>query len=182
MTLVDLSPAMFEVSRAINPECEHLQGDMRSVRLGRVFDAVFIHDAVMYMTTEADLRAAMATAFAHCKPGGVALFAPDYVRETFRPVTDCGGHDSEGRSLRYLEWSYDPDPSDSSYTVDFVYLLREGDKPPHAVQDRHIYGLFPRADWLRLLAEVGFEAQAVPIELGETNFESYQAFVGVRPR
>ncbi|HXG65757.1 MAG TPA: class I SAM-dependent methyltransferase, partial [Blastocatellia bacterium] len=108
MTLVDLSPAMLEVSRTINPECEHVQGDMRSVRLGRVFDAVFVHDAVMYMTTEADLRAAMETAFAHCKPGGVALFVPDYVRETFRPVTDCGGHDGKGRSLRYLEWSYDP--------------------------------------------------------------------------
>ncbi len=35
MTLVDLSPGMLEVSRKLNPECEHLQGDMRSVRLGR---------------------------------------------------------------------------------------------------------------------------------------------------
>ncbi|HXG65326.1 MAG TPA: class I SAM-dependent methyltransferase, partial [Blastocatellia bacterium] len=72
-------------------------------------------------------------------------------------------------------------PSDSSYTVDFVYLLREGDEPPRAVQDRHIFGLFPQADWLRLLAEVGFEARAVPIALNEANLESYQAFVGVRP-
>lgn len=64
MTLVDLSPDMLAVSRRLNPECEHHQGDMRTVRLGRTFDAVFVHDAVDYMTSEADLRQAIETAFA----------------------------------------------------------------------------------------------------------------------
>jgi uncharacterized membrane protein len=72
---------------------------MRSVRLGRLFDAVFIHDAISYMRTETDLRAAIQTAFVHCRPGGVALFAPDHLRESFRPSTDHGGHDC-GRRLR----------------------------------------------------------------------------------
>lgn len=48
MTLVDLSPEMLTTSCALNPECEHLPGDMRTVRLGRLFDAVFIHDAIIY--------------------------------------------------------------------------------------------------------------------------------------
>src|SRR5580693_11346 len=51
MTLVDLSADMLEVSRKLNPECGHHQGDMRTVRLGRRFDAVFVHDAVDYMTS-----------------------------------------------------------------------------------------------------------------------------------
>ena len=46
LTLVDRSPGMLEVSRRLNPECEHVQGDMRSVRLRRTFDAVFVHDAI----------------------------------------------------------------------------------------------------------------------------------------
>src|SRR5436190_3075338 len=46
MTLVDRSREMLAISRSLNPECEHLVGDMRSVRLGRTFDAVFVHDAV----------------------------------------------------------------------------------------------------------------------------------------
>ena len=46
MVLVDRSPGMLASSRALNPECEHIQGDMRTVRLGRQFDAVFVHDAV----------------------------------------------------------------------------------------------------------------------------------------
>src|SRR5262245_42278431 len=69
MTLVDMSPGMLEVSRATNPECEHLLGDMRSVRLGRVFDGVFIHDAIMYITTEADLRSVIETVWVHVRPG-----------------------------------------------------------------------------------------------------------------
>jgi SAM-dependent methyltransferase len=157
MTLVDRSPQMLEVSRALNPECEHVRGDMRSVRLDRTFDAVFVHDAVAYMTSEADLRAAMQTAFVHCAPGGVTLFAPDCVRETFAPKTHHGGSDGEGRSLRYLSWDRDPDPSDTTYVTDFVYLLREGREEVRVEYDRHVTGLFPRETWTRLLAQVGFE-------------------------
>ena len=60
MTLVDLSDEMLAVSRQLNPECEHIRGDMRTLRLGRTFDAVFVHDAIDYMITEADLRRAAA--------------------------------------------------------------------------------------------------------------------------
>src|SRR5437763_17211229 len=40
LTLVDVSPQMLEISRELNPECEHVVGDMRLVRLDRTFDAV----------------------------------------------------------------------------------------------------------------------------------------------
>ena len=104
-TLTDLSPQMLALSRTLNPECEHIQGDMRTLRLGRVFDLVLVHDAVMYLTTEDDLRQAVTTAFVHCRPGGVAIFAPDHIRENFRPDTQHGGHDGDGRALRYLQWT-----------------------------------------------------------------------------
>jgi SAM-dependent methyltransferase len=168
LTLVDLSPSMLEVSRRLNPECEHVVGDMRSVRLGRTFDAVFVHDAVMYMTTEDDLRAAMETAFVHCRPGGVALFAPDYTTETFEPLTDHGGSDDpSGRGLRYLEWAWDPDPSDTWLRSDFVCVLREADGDVRVVHDVHHWGLFGRDAWLRLLAAVGFVPEIVPEETTE---------------
>ncbi len=179
LTLVDRSPAMLAISRALNPECEHIEGDMRSVRLGRLFDAVFVHDAVCYMTTEADLRAAIATAYVHCRPGGAALFCPDFVGETFRPGTDHGGHDGHGRGLRYLEWIWDPDPSDTSYRVDFAYLLRHEDGRLTVDRDRHELGLFSRADWLRLLAEAGFLAEGRSAGLGEV--VGSDIFVAIRP-
>src|SRR5688500_4786460 len=79
MVLVDRSAGMLEVSRRLNPECEHVEGDMRTIRLGRRFDCVFIHDAISYMTTEEDLGLAMLTAELHCHPGGAVLLAPDYI-------------------------------------------------------------------------------------------------------
>ena len=161
MTLVDLSPGMLDLSRTLNPECEHLSGDMRNVRLGRMFDAVFVHDAVMYMTTDDELRQVIETAFVHCKPGGAALFMPDVVRENFVSLTTHGGHDGEGRSIRYIEWTFDPDPSDTTYTVDFAYLLREKDKPLRAVHDHHVFGLFWKEVWMRLLERAGFQPRIV---------------------
>lgn len=181
MTLVDLSLPMLEVSKALNPQCEHIQGDMRIVRLGREFDAVFIHDAIMYMLTEDDLFHAIQTAFIHCKPGGVALFAPDHTRETFKPTTDHGGHDSGTRSLRYLEWSWDPDDNDTTYVFYMVYLLREGSSEIRCVRDPHIMGMFAHADWLRLITQAGFAAQSRPFEHSEIEPGSCHVFLGIKP-
>ncbi|HYF39883.1 MAG TPA: class I SAM-dependent methyltransferase, partial [Gemmatimonadales bacterium] len=104
LTLTDLSREMLAVSRAVNPECEHLHGDMRSLRLQREFDIVLIHDAIMYATEPEEVRATLRTAATHCRSGGVVVVLPDYVRENFTPGTDHGGHDApDGRGLRYLE-------------------------------------------------------------------------------
>ena len=181
LTLVDLAPDMLEVSRELNPECEHVQGDMRSVRLGRTFDAVFVHDAVDYLTTAGDLRAAMETAFVHCRPGGVAVFVPDHVRETFEPGTSHGGVDGEGRAARYLEWTWDPDPADDTYVVDFAFLFRDLDGTVRAEHDRHVCGLFARADWLRLLGDVGFRVAPSPSLDATERGEVGELFVAVRP-
>ncbi|MCZ7528731.1 MAG: class I SAM-dependent methyltransferase [Acidimicrobiia bacterium] len=168
LTLVDLAPAMLEVSRRLNPGCTHVEGDMRTVRLGRSFDAVLVHDAVDYLTTPEDLFAAMTTAAVHCRPGGVALFVPDHVRETFTPSTSHGGHDGDGRSLRYLEWTHAPDPGGTTYMVDFAILLREG-STTRVEHDRHVCGLFGRALWLDLLDRAGFapHEEAVALSGGE---------------
>jgi SAM-dependent methyltransferase len=156
MTLVDRSSEMLEVSRRLNPECEHLEGDMRTLRLGRTFDAIFIHDAIAYITTEDDLRAVFLTAFEHCRSGGGALFAPDFVRETFSEDTGHGGHDGPDRSVRFLEWRHDPIAIDTTYLVDFAFLLRMPGGMIDVRRDRHTCGLFPRRTWLDLIGDVGF--------------------------
>ena len=181
MTLVDPSPEMLEVSRALNPDCEHVEGDMRTLRLEREFDGVFIQDSIVYMLTEEDLRRALETAFIHCRPGGIALFAPDFVRELFQASTDHGGHDDSERGLRYLEWTWDPDPSDSTYTVDYAFLLRERDGSMKVFHDRHIEGLFSLDTWMRLIEEVGFEPHCVPFSHSEVEEGTHALFVGHKP-
>jgi trans-aconitate methyltransferase len=180
LTLTDRSEAMLALSRRLNPECEHVAGDMRSLRLGRRFDTVFVHDAVMYLTNEADLRAAMHTAFEHCEPGGLALFVPDHTRETWSPQTSHGGADGPDRSLRYLEWSWDPDPSDTTYTVDMAFLLRDRDGRVRVEHDRHVLGLFPRQRWLDWLTAAGFAAQHHSMTLGSPPTTS-DVFIASRP-
>jgi SAM-dependent methyltransferase len=180
-TLVDLSPRMLAASQLLNPECEHRQGDMRTLRMQRTFDAVVVHDAVQYMTTEDDLRRTMETAFTHCRPGGVALFAPDFTRETFVPATTHGGHDGDGRSMRYLAWISDPDPSDTSYVIDFAYLFHEDGRLAGTAHERHIQGLFERNVWLRLLEQTGFEPAMRPFQHSELPPDSVVVFTGVKP-
>ena len=162
MTLVDLSEKMLAVSQALNPECEHLQGDMRTLRLERSFDAVFVHDAIEYMTTEDDLRAAVATVHAHCRPGGVAVLVPDDIAENYEPLTEHGGHDApDGRGVRYLSWSQDPDPDDQTTRTDYAFLLRSPDGSVRVAHDSHTLGLFPRQTWLTVLEQAGFSARSV---------------------
>lgn len=183
LVLTDLSDGMLAVSRALNPDCEHVQGDMRTLRLGRTFDAVFVHDAISYMATEEDLRQAIDTAAAHCRPGGVALFAPDHLAETFQPGTDCGGHDaSDGAGLRYLEWSWDPDPADTSCVTSYTYVLRAPDGTVRVEHDLMEEGVFPRATWLRLLEEAGFDARPVVFDHSELEPGTYELFVARRRR
>ena len=79
MTLSDVSPAMLHQSRQVNPKCEHVVVDMRTLDLGRTFDLVFIHDAIMYAIDESSLRATLETAARHCRTGGGVDGAPQAV-------------------------------------------------------------------------------------------------------
>lgn len=181
MTLVDLSPNMLEVSKRLNSDCEHIAGDMRTIRLEREFDAVFIHDAIDYMTSTADLSAAVQTAFLHTRPGGVALFCPDHIRETFKPSTEHGGSDADGRGLRYLQWTWDPEPGDSSCTTDYAYLLKDRDGSVRVLHDRHECGLFSREEWNAILVSVGFAPSLISFNHSEVE-EEMVVILGKKPR
>jgi trans-aconitate methyltransferase len=161
LTLTDRSPGMIDQCRRVNPEAETVVGDMRTLRLQRRFDVVLIHDAIMYATTPDDVRSTLATAAAHCAPHGTVIVLPDFVRETFQPGADHGGEDgADGRALRYLEWSWDPNPEDDTYLVDYAFVLRELDGRVNVVHDRHTEGLFSRARWLDWFREAGLAAQS----------------------
>jgi SAM-dependent methyltransferase len=182
LTLVDLAPGMLAASRKINPELPHRQGDMRDVRLGELFDAVFVHDAIEYMITEADLRLAVATAYAHTKPGGRAVFVPDAIAETFVAETEHGGSDgADGRGVRFLSWSYDPDPSDTTTLTEYAFLLKDRDGVVTAVHETHETGLYPRDTWLKVLRETGFAPEAV-IEETSDDRTPRTFFVGRKDR
>ncbi len=80
---VDLSSDMLEQakarSRSLPPalasKLNFTQGDIRTVRVEREFDAVIsLFHVFSYQTTNQDLQAAFETAKAHLKPGGILIF------------------------------------------------------------------------------------------------------------
>lgn len=160
LTLSDLSPRMLDLARVSCPDATLVQGDMRSLRLGRTFDAVFAHDALCYMRSEADLAAVFATARAHLAVGGVFLVTPDHFTETFEASTETGGSDGGGRALRYLDWAWQREGQRDGYVVDYALVTRVGEGIPEVHHDRHEEGLFERATWVRLLEAAGFAVEA----------------------
>lgn len=122
------------------------------------------------------------TAFVHCRPGGVAVFVPDHTRGSFEEeATDHGGSDADdGRGVRYLEWTWDPDRRDTSVVTEYVFLLRDADGTVRVVHETHRFGLFDRPSWLRLLTEAGFKAKAVT-EMTSEDRRARELYVGLRP-
>ncbi len=160
---VDVSPRMLELSRRRNPEVEHHLGDMRTVRLGRLFDAVLIHDAVGYMLTEDDLRAAFETARSHLRPGGLLLVAPDIVTESFREGKVIRWTTSaDGVTITTEERLHDPDPSDTRSESLFTYEITENGVS-RMEHDLHVTGLFSLKAWTSLLEEAGFNVERTPL-------------------
>jgi hypothetical protein len=162
LTLSDVSSEMVAVSRATNPQAEHVVGDMRSLRLPKRFDVVLVHDAIMYAQSAADVRATLATAAHHCRSGGTVVVAPDCVRETFAPETTSGGSDApDGRGARYLEWTIDPDPEDDVYDTLYALVLREANGAVRVELERHVEGMFALDRWLSWFAEARLPARVV---------------------
>jgi len=157
LTLVDRSEAMLAVSRTRNPTRMHFEGDMRTLRLGQTFDAVLLHDAVMYLTSRQDLAATLQTIAAHLRAGGAALVVPDVTRETFVETTLMDGGDGlDGRSARLMEWRWDPDPSDDTFLDELVLAVRDGDRV-RTVHETHEMGLYSREVYADLLADAGLD-------------------------
>jgi SAM-dependent methyltransferase len=157
LTLVDISDDMLAVSRQLVPQAPHVQGDMRSVRLGRTFDAVLVHDAIDYIIGTDDLRLAVEAAAAHCRPGGIALFVPDHVKETFEEFTGGGGGgvDEAGRTASFSERTWDPDPDDDWIQADYEFVLRSAAGDKKVICESHRLSAFSHQTWQAELTKAG---------------------------
>jgi SAM-dependent methyltransferase len=186
LTLVDLSDQMLTVSRQLNPDCPHIQGDMRTIRLHRTFDAVLVHDAIDYIVGRGDLRLVIETAAAHTKPGGIALFVPDYVEDTFRELlgTGGGGIDAAGRTADFTERTWDPDPRDDCVQADYEFRLHEADGTTRVIHESHRLSAFSRELWRDLINQAGFELADWPEPATghqPATGQPANLFIGVKP-
>ncbi|MFN7986509.1 MAG: class I SAM-dependent methyltransferase [Thermoanaerobaculia bacterium] len=181
VTGLDLSPAMLAQAVALNPESTFVQGDMRTFRLGRTFDAVLMDDALSHMARLADFELALRTAAVHLDAGGVLIATPDVTTETFlqnrtvaTPATHRGGRDEV--DVVFVENVYDADPADERYEMTVLYLIRDHGRL-RMETDRWTMGLFSLDTWRRVLRETGFEVHEGRFDSGE---DEYTVFACVK--
>jgi hypothetical protein len=181
--LTDVSEPMMNISRRLNPECEHISGDMRTLELGRVFDLVFIHDAISSIITREDLALVAKTAFSHLRDGGMLLITPDHFTETYLPGTDWGGYDEPGtdRALRYLEWTYDSNPQDAKVELEYSFVFRHADGSVESLHEHADSGLFSMEEWQDIFEEEGFSISFEQIWPGVDDGRQYHAIIGLKP-
>ena len=167
VTGIDISPAMVEHARQVNPDVQYDVGDIRTADLGRTFDAVLLHDASAYMTTPDDLLAAYRTAARHLEPGGVLVTLPEEIRALFEQHGTESFTRSEGDvAVTTTIVDYDPDPSDTWFESTFVFLIRDA-SGLHVELDTHRNGLYELDAMLDMLREAGFDPEASRWELSD---------------
>jgi SAM-dependent methyltransferase len=154
VTGVDISEGMLEIARRLNPEVDYYCGDMRTIELGKYFDAVAIPDSIGYMTTEEDLRSAIMVVQKHLKPGGVLLIVAS-IAERFRQNNFIYTGSGEGIDISLFESNYILHPAGTTYEVTLVYVIRHKGKRK-IYTDHHVCGIFKLEIWLDLLKEAGF--------------------------
>ena len=173
VTGLDLSFTMLEQAKNSNPECTFVQGDIRTCRLGRTFDAVLMDDAISHMNCVTDFVAAFGTAHAHLSPGGVLVVTPDLTTETFeqnRTVSTSATRD--GLDVVFVENVYDPDPADEQYEATILYLIRECGRL-RIETDHWTMGIFSLDNWRQVLHETGFDVYEGRYCLGEDEYTSF---------
>ena len=157
VTGVDISLGMLEKAQATHPDIEYLEGDMRTLRLNRLFDTVVIPDSIDYMVSLADLQQAIQTAVEHLKTGGILLVVGK-TEETFQNNNFAYVGDKNGVHVTLLENNYINTFRPNTYEATFVYLIRHQGEL-NVYTDHHVLGLFPLATWYKVFKDAGLATQ-----------------------
>jgi SAM-dependent methyltransferase len=157
----DLSPAMLAVARGRLPGIPLHQADMRTLDLGRSFDAVIcLFSSIGYVTDPADMRSTVARLAVHVAPGGVLILdgwvRPDEWRESFRPEPDMA-RDDEVLVVRLAHSRRDGNVTD----LDMHHLVQTAEGIDYFVE-RHRLALTPTADYVSAVESAGLAARVIP--------------------
>jgi ubiquinone/menaquinone biosynthesis C-methylase UbiE len=157
VTGVDLSLGMLNKARVAHPDIDYLEGDMRTLRLNRQFDAVVIPDSIDYMASQDDLWLAIKTAVAHLKNSGVLLVVAK-TEETFQNNNFAYTGEKDGVHVTLLENNYINPFRPNTYEATFVYLIRQQGELTIQI-DHQVLGLFSQATWEKVFNDAELTMQ-----------------------
>jgi SAM-dependent methyltransferase len=162
VTGVDISQGMLEVARQVNPEVTYHYGDMRTVDLGKKFDAVAIPDSIGYMTKLEDLCKTFHTACNHLQKGGVLLITA-HMQEEFKANNFVYSGKRGDIEVTVFENNYITDAERTNYEATIIYLIRRNGEL-EIYTDRHIIGLFSSEIWYGLFKEMALDCKQVALK------------------
>lgn len=154
VTGVDISVGMLNKAKAVNPEIEYIEGDMRTIRLDHQFDCVVIPDSIDYMVSLDDLKQAIKTSAIHLKPGGVLLIVGK-TEETFQNNNFAYTGEKDDTHVTLLENNFINPYMPNTYEITMVYLIRQKGKLTKYIEES-VAGLFSQAIWDDVLKNSGF--------------------------
>ena len=153
VTGVDLSIGMLDKARAKNPEIEYIEGDMRTIRLDRKFDAVVIPDSIDYIATLGGLQQVIHTAALHLRKGGVLLVVCS-TAEQFRNNNFVYTGEKGDVHVTLFENNYASPYAPQTHEITLFYLIRQ--RGQLKTYSEHIVaGLFPQASWEGVFKQAG---------------------------
>jgi len=153
VTGVDLSIGMLDKARAKNPEIEYIEGDMRTIRLDRQFDAVVIPDSIDYIATMGGLQQVIHTAALHLRRGGVLLVVCS-TAEQFRNNNFVYTGEKGDVHVTLFENNYTSPYAPQTHEITLFYLIRQ--RGQLKTYSEHIVaGLFPQASWEGVFKQAG---------------------------
>jgi SAM-dependent methyltransferase len=157
----DLSPAMLAVARGRLPGIPLHQADMRTLDLGRSFDAVIcLFSSIGYVTDPSEMRSTVARLAAHVAPGGVLILdgwvRPDEWRESFRPEPDIA-RDEEMLVVRLAHSRREGNVTE----LEMHHLVQTAEGIDYFVE-RHRLALTPTADYVSAMEAAGLVTRVIP--------------------
>jgi ubiquinone/menaquinone biosynthesis C-methylase UbiE len=155
VTGTDLNVNMLKVARKKHPEMQFFEGDMRSLDLGRRFDAVTcLFSAIGYMKTKADLRKAVKSMSRQLLPGGVLLIEPWFSQEQWN-VGRVSINEVEKPEIKIIRMALARKRGKVSL-IEFQYLIGTPKGIEHLTEQLEL-GLFDHEEYLDAFNRAGLQ-------------------------
>ncbi|MFG0247767.1 MAG: methyltransferase domain-containing protein [Phycisphaeraceae bacterium JB051] len=178
-TAVDIADPMLVNCSLVCPDAKTINGDMRTVELGKPMDIVLIHDAVDYMQTPEDAKAAINNAAKQLKPGGLLIVAPTYTTESFEDDQSISDeHEDKQFKVAFTSKVIRATDNKNQFLMQMVFDITE-DGRKASYTDEHRCGLFGEFEWLGWMREAGLKVHLVD-EIEELDDMPWHGFVGIK--
>jgi SAM-dependent methyltransferase len=173
---VDVDPGMLEQARHRLPGGEFIEGDMRSFRLGRRFDAVScLFSSIGYLSSVHDLDEAVATMVSHLRAGGVFVLDGWIRPDAWTDQSPTHLLTASDENVTVARMSRSRRQDDKTF-LDMHHLIGSTNGIEHVV-DVHAMTLFTTEQYEASLRRAGL----IGIETVEGPMRDRDRFVGVTP-